>query len=59
MDQIIVWEFTDGSILVTTTAREAAMIEDYKACDWFFDEADRTVIEGNTAQFRSAIKFSS
>lgn len=56
MDQIIVWEFTDGSVLVTTTAKETAMIEDYKAVGWDFDEADRSGTVGDAVEFRSSIR---
>lgn len=55
-DQLIVWEFADGAVLVTTTAKENAMIEEYKADGWNFDEADRTGTVGDAVELLSTIK---
>ena len=57
MDQLIIWEFTDGSVLVTTTDKEAAMKLEYSDSGWDFEgEADRRLIVGNAVELSSAIK---
>ena len=56
MADLVVWEFEDGYVVVTTTEKEHSMIEAYKAGGWDFEEADRTAFGNEDAvEFRPGI----
>lgn len=55
MVNLIVWEFADGAVIITTTEKEPAMIKDYEAGGFDFDEADRRVIVDDAVELEASV----